>query len=78
MSEKSHYFFYCLDSANNILIRGDTIYIFSDEVATYNEAENSCQSYGGQIAQLRDQREKKAFDHIFDHYIFRKYLDQGE
>ena len=50
----------------NIATSNDEIYILSDEPKTYQEAEVICQSSGGQIAEIRNQDQRRFFQPSFD------------
>ena len=63
-------FFLNAECSNGILTMKDDFFIFSDEQATFDNAEKTCSSYGGEIAQISNQNERKHFNAT----LRRKYI----
>ena len=62
---------YCAvtDCAKTFWKSNDNIYILSDVATTYQQAEKTCKSYGGEVAQI-DHRDR---DHLWPR-LKRKYI----
>ena len=44
---------------NRFITKDDVIYILSEQPATGQEAEKTCQSHGGRLAQISNQEERQ-------------------
>jgi len=58
---------------SNLFISENVIYVLSDERTTYNGAENVCRSYGGELAEIRNQNQRN----FFNNAVQNKYIAQG-
>ena len=55
---------------NRFITKDDVIYILSEQPATAQVAEETCQSYGGRLAQISNQEERQFLEpHLRTLYI---------